>query len=213
MKKARLMLAAAAAGLLLAGCSGGGKSSFSPDRSSVYVTDDGELKSALVLETDKKAGKEELKQFLEEAVNRFNEKNGSGEDDENVPVALDSCTVENGRMTAVFDYRSAEDLIAFRQSDENEDNSNTFTSIEVKSASEAGTCGWFSEDLVKPDGSEVSGLDAAKTQKALAVSVQGGGILETEGAVICMSRGVETLSDTAVSVPEGQTTVIVFEAK
>ena len=52
MKKARLMLAAAAAGILLAGCSAGGAGSFSPDRNCVYITSDRDIKSALVLETE-----------------------------------------------------------------------------------------------------------------------------------------------------------------
>ena len=200
MKKARLMLAAAAAGILLAGCSAGGAGSFSPDRSCVYITSDGDIKSALVLETEEtfEADADELREFLESAVERFNEKTGGSEGEE-VPVSLDSCSVQDGEMTAVFGYRSAADLIAFRQSDENEDTSNSFTSIEVKSAADAGTA--------------VSGLDITKEQKALAVNVQGGGVLETEGQVLYMSNGVETISDTAVTVPEGQTSVVVFTTK
>ena len=125
------MLAAAAAGILLAGCSAGGAGSFSPDRSCVYITSDGDIKSALVLETEEtfEADADELREFLESAVERFNEKTGGSEGEE-VPVSLDSCSVQDGEMTAVFGYRSAADLIAFRQSDENEDTSNSFTSIE-----------------------------------------------------------------------------------
>ena len=214
MKKARLMLAAAAAGILLAGCSAGGAGSFSPDRSCVYITSDGDIKSALVLETEEtfEADADELREFLESAVERFNEKTGGSEGEE-VPVSLDSCSVQDGEMPAVFGYRSAADLIAFRQSDENEDTSNSFTSIEVKSAADAGTAGWLAGEFQTADGKAVSGLDITKEQKALAVNVQGGGVLETEGQVLYMSNGVETISDTAVTVPEGQTSVVVFTTK
>ena len=101
MKKARLMLAAAAAGILLAGCSAGGAGSFSPDRSCVYITSDGDIKSALVLETEEtfEADADELREFLESAVERFNEKTGGSEGEE-VPVSLDSCSVQDGEMTA-----------------------------------------------------------------------------------------------------------------
>ena len=213
MKKARLMLAAAAAGILLAGCSAGGAGSFSPDRSCVYITSDGDIKSALVLETEEtfEADADELREFLESAVERFNEKTGS--EGEEVPVSLDSCSVQDGEMTAVFGYRSAADLIAFRQSDENEDTSNSFTSIEVKSAADAGTAGWLAGEFQTADGKAVLGLDITKEQKALTVNVQGGGVLETEGQVLYMSNGVETISDTAVTVPEGQTSVVVFTTK
>lgn len=214
MKKARLMLAAAAAGLLLAGCSAGGAGSFEPDRSCVYITSDGDIKSALVLETEEtfQADADELKQFLESAAERFNEEN-RGSEGEKDPVSLDSCSVQDGEMTAVFGYRSAADLIAFRQSDENEDTSNSFTSIEVKSAADAGTAGWLAREFQTADGKTVSGLDITKEQNALAVNVQGGGVLETEGPVLYMSSGVETISDTAVAVPEGQTSVVVFTTK
>ena len=212
MKKARLMLAVLAAGILLAGCSAGGAGSFSPDRSCVYITSDGDIKSALVLETEETFDADELREFLESAVERFNEKTGGSEGEE-APVSLDSCSVQDGEMTAVFGYRSAADLIAFRQSDENEDASNSFTSIEVKSAADAGTAGWLAGEFQTADGKAVSGLDIAKEQKALAVSVQGGGVLETEGQVLYMSNGVETISDAAVTVPEGQTSVVVFTAK
>ena len=54
MRKARLILAAAAAGALLTGCSGG-KSAFSPEQSCVYVSGDGTLRSALVLESEEES--------------------------------------------------------------------------------------------------------------------------------------------------------------
>ena len=77
----------------------------------------------------------------------------------------------------------------------------------------APSAGWLAGEFQTADGKAVSGLDIAKEQKALAVSVQGGGVLETEGQVLYMSNGVETISDAAVTVPEGQTSVVVFTAK
>lgn len=212
MKKARLMFAAAGAAFLLAGCAGNSKEAFSPDRSCVYVTGEGTLKSALVLETEESADSGELEQFLEEAVLRYNEKNG-GAEQENPPVALDACSAEDGVLTAVFSYRSAEDLISFRQSEENEDDSNTFASIEVKSASEAGEAGWLAGDLASPDGKTVSGLSAAKEPGAAVVRVEGGGTLVTEGDVLFASQGAVFKDKTCAELPDGQTSVVVFEAK
>lgn len=210
MRKARLILAAVAAGVLLAGCSGG-KNAFSPDQSCVYVSGDGTLRSALVLESEESFDEGELKEFLEGAVSRFNEKSGKGED--GGPVFLESCTAEKGIMKAVFEYESADALISFRQSDENEDSSNTFSSIEVKSAAEAGTAGWLSGELIKADGSPASGLDAAKEKHAAAVSVQGGGVLETEGEILYVSAGAQILDSMSVKLSDGETSVVVFKEK
>lgn len=210
MRKARLILAAAAAGALLTGCSGG-KSAFSPEQSCVYVSGDGTLRSALVLESEEDFEESELKEFLEGAVSRFNEK--SGGDGEEGPVTLASCTADQGVMTAVFEYRDADALVSFRQSDENEDNSNTFSNIEVKSAAEAGTAGWLSGEFIKADGSQASGLDAAKEKHAAAVSVQGGGVLETEGELLYVSSGAQILDSTSVKLPDGETSVVVFKEK
>ena len=210
MRKARLIAAAAAAGVLLAGCSSG-KSAFSPEQSCVYVSGDGTLRSALVLESEEDFEEGELKEFLEGAVSRFNEKNGGGED--GGPVTLDSCTAEKGVMKAVFEYESADALVSFRQSDENEDSSNTFSGIEVKSAAEAGTAGWLSGEFTKADGSQASGLDAAKERNAAAVLVQGGGVLKTEGELLYVSAGAQILDSTSVKLPDGETSVVVFKEK
>lgn len=210
MRKARLILAAVAAGVLLAGCSSR-RSAFSPDQSCVYVSGDGTVKSALVLPSEESFEEGELREFLEGAVSRFNEKNGGGED--GGPVKLESCSAEKGVITAVFEYESADALVSFRQSDENEDSSNTFSNIQVMSAAEAGTAGWFSGELVKADGSQASGLDAAREKKAAAVSVQGGGILETEGEILYAGTGVEILDSTSARLPDGETSVVVFKEK
>lgn len=210
MRKARLIFAAAAAGVLLTGCSSR-RSAFSPDQSCVYVSGDGTVKSALVLPSEESFEEGELREFLEGAVSRFNEKNGGGED--GGPVKLESCSAEKGVITAVFEYESADALVSFRQSDENEDSSNTFSNIQVMSAAEAGTAGWFSGELVKADGSQASGLDAAREKKAAAVSVQGGGILETEGEILYAGTGVEILDSTSARLPDGETSVVVFKEK
>ena len=164
-----------------------------------------------MLESEEDFEESELKEFLEGAVSRFNEKRGG--DGEEGPVTLASCTADQGVMTAVFEYRDADALVSFRQSDENEDNSNTFSNIEVKSAAEAGTAGWLSGEFIKADGSQASGLDAAKEKRAAAVSVQGGGVLETEGELLYVSAGAQILDSTSVKLLDGETSVVVFKEK
>ena len=116
-------------------------------------------------------------------------------------------------MKAVFEYESADALVSFRQSDENEDSSNTFSGIEVKSAAEAGTAGWLSGEFTKADGSQASGLDAAKERNAAAVLVQGGGVLKTEGELLYVSAGAQILDSTSVRLQDGETSVVVFKEK
>ena len=56
-------LAAAALLLFLTGCSGNKSYSYHPDQSSIFISGDGTLKSALVEEIDTEAKSDELESF------------------------------------------------------------------------------------------------------------------------------------------------------
>lgn len=147
-----LLLAAGAAGLMAGGCASQGGSAFDPRTSCVYVAEDGSFSSALVKEYGEEQVEEgDLEQYLEAAVIRFNEERGAGgasrneAGEERLPAALAGVSVKDGVMKAVFDFRTAEDLLAFRQTDDNEDVSSTFTSLQAVKMEEAIRLGWFKE--------------------------------------------------------------------
>lgn len=220
MKKSGLLLAAAAAaGLLLAGCAQRQKSAFSPSASCVYVAQDGAVSSALVkqYEGDAVDGKD-LRQYLEAAVIRFNRENGAEGLAENkmgadkLPASLQSVTADKGVLKAIFDHASVEDLIKFRQTDDNEDNSNTITALEVKKTADADTSGWFSDrTFVKADGSAASAEELKAEEQAAVARIEGGGNIMFSGKVLYMTEGAEKKDDSTVTVPDGGEALVIFK--
>ena len=218
MKKSRLLLAAAAAGLWLSGCSGQ-KAAFSPSESCVYVTEDGSLSSALVEDTGgADIDEKDLRQYLEAAVIRFNQEKGAEASAENVsgrerlPAALQSVTKEGNTIRAIFDYASLEDLIEFRQTEDNEDTSSTVTSLEVLPIADAVSAGWFDGAvLVKADGSEASAEEIAAEQEGTAAAIEGGGTIMFSGEILYMSGETEKKDAYTAAVPAEGRALVVFK--
>lgn len=221
MKKSGLLLAAAVvAGMLLTGCGASQKSTFSPSVSCVYVAQDGSVSSALVKEYEgDTVNSKDLQQYLEAAVIRFNQENGAQGMAENkmgadkLPASLQSVTADKGVMKAVFDYASLEDLIKFRQTEDNEDTSNTVTALEVSKVADADAPGWLAGGTnlsrrteVRPRQEEIKS-DAA----ASAARISGGGNIMFSGKVLYMTEGIEKKDEYTVTVPEGENALVVFK--
>ena len=219
MKKSGLLLAAAAvAGMLLTGCGASQKSTFSPSVSCVYVAQDGSVSSALVKEYEgDTVNSKDLQQYLEAAVIRFNQENGAQGMAENkmgadkLPASLQSVTADKGVMKAVFDYASLEDLIKFRQTEDNEDTSNTVTALEVSKVADA-AAGWLAEgQFVKGDGCPASAEEIKSDAAASAARISGGGNIMFSGKVLYMTEGIEKKDEYTVTVPEGENALVVFK--
>lgn len=219
MKKSVLLFVAAAAGMLLTGCASQQKSAFSPSVSCVYVTQDGSVSSALVREYEGDAvDSRDLQQYLEAAVIRFNEENGAQGLAENkmgadkLPAALQSVTADKGVLKAIFEYASLEDLVKFRQTDDNEDKSNTVTALEVKKTADADTAGWLAdESFIKADGGEAAADEVKSDAEASVAMIAGGGNVMFSGKVLYMTEGTEKKDEYTVTVPEGEKALVVFK--
>lgn len=220
MKKGRqLLLAAALTGVLLSGCANSGSGKFTPAANCVYVAKDGSVSSALVKEYgNEEVEEKDLKQYLEAAVIRYNKENGGAEaasnksGDSRLPAAIQSVNVKNGVMTAIFDYASVEDLAKFRQTNDNADDSNTITAIEVKKVADADAAGWLTEKkLLSPDGADADANAAKADAENMAISIEGGGTVRLDGKVLFMSEGVERQDEYTVTVPEDGKSVVVFK--
>lgn len=217
MKKSRLLLAAAV-GVLLSGCSGQ-KAAFSPSESCVYVAEDGSLSSALVEDTGgADVDEKDLKQYLEAAVIRFNQERGAKAEAENgsgtdrLPAALQSVTKDGDTLRVIFEYASLEDLVAFRQTEDNEDSSNSITSLEVLPVTEAAAAGWFDGTaIVKADKSAASADDVAKEQEGTAAVIEGGGTVMFSGEIVYMSEGTEAKDAYTAAVPADGRALVVFK--
>ena len=215
MKKSGLLLAALAAGVMMTGCSSG-KAAFTPDTSCIYIAEDGQLSSALVESYEGDVDTEDLKKYLEDAVIRFNQESGAGNAAENkkgaerLPAALNSVTKDAGAVRVIFDYASAEDLIRFCQTEDNEDDSNTVTALEVKPVSEATE--WFlSADYTTADGKAAALEEIKKESKGKAVYIEGGGTFRFAGKVLYLALDAEKKNEYTVTVPDGGKAYVVFQ--
>lgn len=217
MKKLGLFLAAAAAaGAMLIGC-GSQESSFSPSATCVYIAEDGGISSALVEAYEGEVDTEDLKKYLQAAVIDFNQENGAeGKSenrpgtDERLPVALANLEKTEDAVKVVFDYATAQDLIRFRQTEDNEDNSNTITALSVKPAADA--TDWFlAEDFTKADGSAASLEEIKKESDSMAVYIEGGGTIQFAGKVSFLALDAKVKDEYTVTVPDGGKAYVVFK--
>lgn len=213
MKKIKIALVALMAGVLLSGCGGraGGTSTFAPTQSSVYVSKDGSIMSAVVQTYDKSHYDEAKFQLsMEEWVSTYNQANGAiaaaknTEGSGKLPVAVVSSSLAEGKATAVFEYASGEELYKFAENQHNTDNLVKLNLTVVK----GGMKPMSGVTFVKPDGSSVKQDSVGKKGDFLLLSVEGTGVIQTEGKVLYMTEGSLRLDDFTVKTPEGQSYIL-----
>lgn len=216
MKKAGFFLMAAAiAGGMLIGC-GAKQTVFSPTDTCVYVAEDGRILSALVEPYEGTIENEDLKKYLQAAVISYNEANGAEGKAENnpaskerLPVALVNLEKTDTVIKAVFEYASVEDLLQFRQTDANEDNSNTLTALTVKPAAEA--TDWFLAQDFTQAGSSISLEELKADAEGMAVYIEGGGTIQFAGKVCYTALDAEQKDEYTIIVPDGGKAYVVFK--
>ena len=214
MKKSRLLLAALTAGAMIAGC-GSKETAFTPETSCIYISEEGELSGALVEPFEGDVDTEDLTKYLESAVIRFNQESGAEGTARNkqgadrLPAALNSVTKDENAVRVVFDYASAEDLIRFRQTEDNEDDSNTVTALEVKPVSDA-TDWLIAADYEKADGGAAALDEMKKETRGKVVRIEGGGTFRFAGEVLYLALDAEKMNEYTVTVPDGGNAYVVF---
>lgn len=210
MKKRKYVLAALGAAFLLAGCGLADRGEeFAPDQSSIYVNRSGQLSSASVESYDKDYySQEELTAFVQERVNAFNSSRAGGAEEGEAPVAITSCTLEEGRATLILSYGQPENLVEFAA--ESEDTENQITAVSVKTVEEAVKNGELSEGsfIKAKDGTAAAGEDVAKQGKMTVVALEGQTVLKTEGSLQYYTEGVEMLDDHTVRTPKEKSFVV-----
>lgn len=204
MKKARTALVTALTVFLLSGCGNyGGASKFSPEQSSVFVTREGGLSSAMVETCDKDYyDGQELQAFIEEAVAVYNAANQDG------AVTLESCTMEEGKAVAVFDYADGTALLNFLK--EHGDSSLQLTNLEVMTVSDGLVAGKVSDGtwIQAKDGSGVSLDTVTKKGNLNLVAVEGTGVIQTEGKIQYYSGNVTLQDGFTAAVSEGKAYIV-----
>ncbi|WP_455035331.1 hypothetical protein [Lachnoanaerobaculum gingivalis] len=135
-------LAAAALLLFLTGCGGNKSYSYHPDQSSIFISRDGTLKSALVEEIDTEAKSDELESFANTEIEDFNKLNANNQ------VKLEDATIKNNVAKLVFSYSSFECMKEFAKF--TQDNSFDLESVAVYKLSDIGVSSM--DSIVIPEG-------------------------------------------------------------
>lgn len=206
MKKRKMVwfALAVAAGVGMAACGRlGGSGKWNADKNSIYVMKSLEVRSVMVFTSavaNELYDQEELAQDTREWVQDYNKKNRSYEAGqgnkakEKLPVALASCTLENGTGTLIFDYGTAEDFVRFSQ--EVGDNSHTVKALSVGIVEDM----LSSEKMAGirffvPDGREADGKEVSRHAKYRVIAMEGAATLCTEGKVAYVSSEDAVIQD------------------
>lgn len=217
MKKVKIALATAVASILLFGCVGLGRASgtFSPDQSSVFAARDGGISSALVEACDKDYYDQgELESYARQAVIAYNMAHGGKEAAQNeegasekLPVAIDSCTIEDGVGRLIFDYASGSDLVDFAK--ESGDTTNQIEKFEITTVADGLVQGKITDaSFVKKDGSKISHDAITKQSSWHLVTAEGTATVQTEGKIEFMTEGVTLVDDHTATLPGGKAYIV-----
>lgn len=217
MKKWKAVLAAVMAGLMVYGCKGmpSEKNTFEPTVSSIYVTKDGTISSATVESYDKDYYKQEaLQEYVMSEVASYNQSLGAAAVAHNidgadpVPVAVTSCTMEDGKAVVIYQYLDSSVFRTFAQ--EYHDEANQTKAFGTDTVSGGRAQGWLADgSFVKVGkGTEVSDapqgeLDKLSDERMIMVEADHTVTIQTEGKVLYMTQGVTLTGTNTVQVPEG----------
>lgn len=210
MKKAKAAAFAIAAGFMISGCISGKTSTFPPRQNAIYVARDGRMYTALTESYDSSDtgyDSEELRSMAAEEAAGYNEAYGREENQE--PVIVAECTVEEGTATIVYQYMTAEDLCRF--TDISQDTANHPESLEITTNSmslteeEEGQMAWT--DVRKESATD---LETVRKKNDLPMVVVTGAVtVQTEGRILYYSGAVNLKDEFTAQVAEG-TAYIVF---
>lgn len=214
MKKAKLLLTAVAVSLTLFGCQGTTTktSTFAPEVSSIFITRDSQIASAIVegVPAADRYNQDELKQDIELAVMAYNKSKGAAESAVNeegsgkLPVALRSCTLDEQKAVAIFDYAGSGDLIEFGQT--TYDQANQVERLDVSKVSSG-----FPTDITYLNAADQTGMqtdEISKNGDYNAVVIEGDVTVQTEGKIVYISEGVNLTNEFTAVTPEGKSCII-----
>lgn len=216
MKKIKIALAVSVLAVILAACGGkqGSTSTFSPNQDSIFVSREGNFSSSLVETYSAEYSQEKFQAFVDGIVSSYNEGKGLGavsantEGQAKLPVAVNTCTLEGGSATIIFDYASGADLIEFAKDQKDEDNQ--AEGLEFGKASTFLNQGALLEAVfVTPkDGTNVKPEKLVKAGDSYCVAVDGAVTIQTEGKIQYVSKGVSLQDEFTAKTPEGKSYII-----
>lgn len=205
MKKSTFRILLCGCILLLGGCAEKAPENLAAaevTEETLYLRSDGTVQSAYLEDFARDYYREaELKTFMQEMVERYNERSG-GE------VTLAELTVSGGKASAVLNYDNLERYSDFnRDAGTPEDQKIAETLTSEEAVARFGTESFYQ---AKNQKGNVSAKEALEGKKRLIVSVEGPIQVKTSGTILYYSAG--RLTDaTTLAVGEDETAVIVYK--
>ena len=204
LRRGALSLVLCLALLALAGCSSGRE--FTPTGNSMYISKEGLLSTAFVVEVDQAYYTEaDMLAFCEAEVREYNRSKGASDtayqeqaaEEEVLPVAIQSLTFGQEAML-ILNYAAAEDYLAFNEQDENRAKSLIY-------AAAKNTTGLPDIALVSTkDGTKIAAGSIIGDGKLQILMVEGPQNVQVQGKLMYYSENVTvTGEDTAVTADEG----------
>ena len=211
MKRIKVAAVIILSGLLLYGCKMGGETStFPPEQSTIYVSREGEIYTALVKEYDTGNGyysAEELKAMAEKEVAEYNAEYPAGQEG-GTPVALTECSLENGTVKVVYQYLTGEDLCRFTEAAQDKINGveHFRVSTVADGLGEMNETGTTWVDVKK--NSTIDPGEIMKQSKLQLVVVNGGSSIQTEGKILYYSGNINLKDQFTAEVLDGSACLI-----
>ncbi|MCI8724518.1 MAG: hypothetical protein HFG66_00045 [Hungatella sp.] len=211
MKRFKVAAVIILSGLLLYGCKMGGESSqFPPEQSTIYVSRDGEVYTALVKEYDTSHGyysAEELKAMAEQEAAEYNAEYPSGQEGA-AAVSLTECSLENGTAKVVYRYLTGDDLCRFTEAAG--DQINQVEDFKVSTVADG--LGKMNETggtwVEVKNNSTIDPGEIMKKSKLNLVVITGGASVQTEGKILYYSGNVNLKDEFTAQVTEGSACLI-----
>ena len=193
----------------LTGCSSG--RAFEPTGDSIYISSDGVISTAFVVDVDESYYTEEdMRSFCETEVVEYNTSKGASAaayqddaaEDETLPVAIVSFTYGD-QAQLILNYASAEDYLAFNEADP--DSATSIMYAEAKN-----TVGMPEISLVSAeDGSRVAAGSVVGDDRLKILMVEGAVNVQVQGRLVYTSENVTvTGEDTATTGAEGSSYLV-----
>ena len=191
------------AACIVTGCARGGKSSFDPGEDRVMIERDGTCRSASVAQgTGGKYDEKELKAFVQESLERFNEEHGEGS------AELSDASIKDQTIKVFVNYASPQ--LYLDLAEENQDENVKWTLLETGALEE------YSEELSNvtfvTDRQKAADIaDILKEKNLRVVATEGDGLIQTEGKVRYITEGCSMRDSYTVQTTEGSINYIIFE--
>lgn len=194
----------------LTGCSSSGRE-FTPNGNGMYISKEGILSTAFVVEVDQSYYTEaDMRSFCEAEVKEYNRAKGASAvayqeeaaEDEVLPVAIQSLTFGT-QAQLILNYATPEDYLAFNEKDET-------TASSVIFAAAKNTSGLPDISLVSvKDGTKIAANTIIGDNKLMILMVEGAQNVQVDGELVYYSENVTpTGEDTAVTAAEGHSYLV-----